>query len=201
MPAIDDFLESVRGFLNRRDIPRETLISLVRMGEEELNKSLRIKNMLRIETAVLTENRVLLPGDWLELEVVKIVDGRAMDFVPRDDMFDHPDRYGFGNYTLSGDYLIVGGKIDEVHGRPIELHFIGQVPVLGDDPTWLLEKYPSLYMAATLVMASAFGLEDDKATLWQAKVNADVQILNDAYRKAKASGSRLVRKGVNRSFG
>lgn len=193
MTAISDFCSTVRSWLNRKDLSDDVVTSLVRMGEERINDYLRVKDMLVIATLPIEDGRVLLPSDWLELELVRWVGGRDLRFIPRSDMYASAPENTENKYTISGNYITFGGVIVPADDAEVEIHYLASIPPLGDTPNWLLTKHPTLFVSATLVMASAFGFEDERAASWDASVTAKINQLNSMYLQAKASGSRLTR--------
>lgn len=198
MTALTDHCDTIRAWLNF-EYPNELIISWTRMAEELLSASLRCKHMIAIDTAHVNERRVLLPGDWLALDFVHIVDGRPLLFRSRDEFYSNPNNLvnkNEGYYTLTGNYMIVGGNIED--GKAIEISYYETIPPLGDTPNWLMHYYSRLYVSATLSVASAYSLEDERAVTWQAAMQSFVDMINEEHAKSKASGSKIVmpkRKG------
>ncbi len=80
--------------------------------------------------------------------------------------------------------------------------YYGEVPVFADDTdSWLNSKYPSLYLNAASMHAYLFAVgEEQNAANMKGLVEDGITKLNDEWRMAKASGSRLTRTRT-RSFG
>jgi hypothetical protein len=155
--------------------------------------------MLQIDTGLLIEQRYLLPLDWRELDFVRVVGGKGLRFAPRDDFYnpDYADDQPYC-YTLSGNYLIVGGT--SVDGLSVEITYYQDLPPLGDDATWPVLKYPMMFTLKTLATASTYALEDERGDRWEAQSAKLIDDINVEHRYSKASGSRLTQRH-RRSFG
>lgn len=201
MTAISDFCNTIRSWLNREDYDDALVTSWVRMAEERLNEKLRIDYMVQIDTAVIAASarQVPLPTDWLSAELI-MCDGVPYRYEPRDPFYGRGAEKSRKMYTISGRYIIFGGPIDSVAGMDAELHYYGKVPVLGANPTWLSTNYTELLTMATLSVAYAYGLEEERALQYGAVVNSKIDALNNDHLMTKASGSRLTRK-TGKGFG
>jgi hypothetical protein len=203
MTAASDQCEVIRRWLAiGSDVyPDTVVISWIRMAEEALSKILRCKDNLQIDTGLLVQDRYLLPSDWRELDFVRIVDGRPLRYAPRDDFYNPDEPYKTDQkncYTLSGNYVIVGGT--SASGLNIEVTYYQDVSPLGDNPSWLLSKYPTLFTLKTLHIASMYAIEDDRGTMWDTESGKLLADANKEHASSKASGSRLTQRHV-RSFG
>ena len=89
-----------------------------------------------------------------------------------------------------------------MNGQTVRMTYYGEVPVFADDtPSWLYTKYPSLYLEAANMQAYLHACEEEQnAANRKGLVEDGIQKLNDEWRLAKASGSRLTRTRT-RSFG
>src|SRR4029453_6650348 len=201
MTALSDHCNTIRDWVNLgSDVyPDSVVTSWIRMSESILSKELRCKEMLQIDTGLLFDQRLLLPSDWRQLDFVRIVDGRGLRYVPRDDFYN-PDLVNDQEncYTLSGDYLICGGVGAE--GLRVELHYYQDLPPLGDTITWPLVKYPMLLTLKPLAVGSTYAFEDERGDRWEAQSAQLIDDINEEHRLSKASGSRLTARR-RRSFG
>ena len=67
--------------------------------------------------------------------------------------------------------------------------------------SWVYTKYPRIYLLASLINADFHAVgEEDKAMLLGQEVDKMIGRINDNWKLAKASGSRLSRTKI-RSFG
>lgn len=199
MTAIQDHCNTIREWLNF-EYSDELITSWTRMAEEDLSERLRCKHMVALDVATITQNRVLLPTDWLELDFVAFEDGGPLIFVPRHDFYSQGRPNCPGRYTITGNYLIVGGDVTGP-GQRIELSYYESIPPLGDDPNWLMRYYSRLYVVATLAAASAYSIEDERAVTWQAAVQDMVDTINAGHQKSKTSGSLMIQPRRKKGFG
>lgn len=201
MTAIADFTAVIAAWLNREDYSEALITTWVRMGEERLNLELRIKDQIQIDTATITQRRVLLPTDWLQVDYLRPLYTSGMfRYTPRDDFYSRTDAQSVGYYTITGNYIQFGGEPDATEGKSVEMAYYGNVPTLGNETTWLLSLYPSLITWATLINGEAYGINSEQALTWEGAIAAKIKTLNDAHLISKASGSRLTRPS-QRGFG
>lgn len=202
MTALTDFTAQIAGWLNREDYldDQPLLISFVRMAEERMNEELRIADMIQIDYALITKQRVKLPADWIASDFLLDENRIPLRYLPRDEFYAQGVDEAIGTYTITGNYIAFGGPVDLVEGNTVEMAYYGMIPKLGDDPTWLITKYPSLYLHAALSAASAYGIEDERAIGWEASVSSKIARLNQSHLVSKASGSRISR-GLRKGFG
>jgi hypothetical protein len=208
--AIHDFCDTIRSWLAiGEDVyPDSVVTTWVRMTEKILGKELRCKEMVQIDTGTIIDQRYLLPSDWRELIFVRIVGGKVLRYIPKDDFYnaDYSCDQKSG-YTLSGNYIIVGGTpVDVVYypdGINLEITYYQSLPLLEDTVTWPLEEYPMMFTMKVLHVASTYSLEDERSTMWKNQSDELIKEINDEHLLSKASGSRLTRRhlGQMRSFG
>jgi hypothetical protein len=204
MTALSDQCDVIRSWLNLgADVyPDSVVTSWIRMAEEALSKRLRVKEMVQIDVGTLIQDRYLLPSDWREMDFIRVIGGKARRYVPRDDFYNPDEPFASDQkncYTLSGNYIIVGG-ISATAPTQLEITYYQDIPPLGVDPNWIILKAPTLYTIATLGIASMYSIEDERGPLWSGQVDTLVQDMNDEHSRSKASGSRLTLRH-RRSFG
>lgn len=197
MSAIAEFIEQIKGWINF-DYSDDLVTSWIRMAEERINTELRVREMIKVDRGLFIQDPTApLPEDWLEMDLVRRLD--------RKEPLRYSDRHDFytkdtdGYYTIIGDFIVIGGPFNK--GVEVEIYSYRQVPPLGEEATWLYKKHPRLYTAAVLTMAVAYGVEDERAPMWEAEVSTRISQLNAAHRLSRASGSRITRRPINRSFG
>lgn len=198
MTALTDHCDTIRSWLNF-DYDDALIISWTRMAETTLSETLRSKHQVQIDVGVIEQSRVLLPSDWIELITIRFMDGAPIRYVPHDYFFREAVK---GEYTLSGNYLLVGGSPSVEDGQQIELTYYQQIPPLGDEMNWLMRYYPAVYIAATLTASASFSLEDERAAAWEERTKQLVDSINGSSAAAKNSGSLMVlRKPKIKGFG
>ena len=192
MTALSDFCNTCRAWLNLGEdvYPDPLVASWVKMAEEYLSETLRVKHMIQIDSSPLIQGRVLLPADWQELDTVRFVNSKPLIYVPRDEYYAGNAK---GTYTIVGNYILVS-HVDPVSGTPVEISYYQNIPPLGDDPNWLLNFYSRIYTLCTLWHASMYAIEDDRGDNWKTATTDFVSEMNTKHQLSKASGSVLIRK-------
>lgn len=202
MTALTDFYTTIRSWMNlgEEEFPDALVDSFVKMAETTLGPLLRVKHMIQIDTGVVAVNRVLLPEDWLELDLVRIINGPVLKFRTREQFYaeSEDENHNSGYFTVSGNHLILADNV--IDGETTEIHYFQEIPSLGEENNWLMTHYPTLYILSAGIAAQLYGLEDDRAGGWKTLVTEQVQTLNEEYLKSKTGNTSLVAKR-NRGFG
>ena len=219
MTDFSDFKAQIAEWANREDWSDVLVTSFVRMAEQKMNAELRVSRMIKNATNTVTQRCSTLPDDWLETSLLQVAfppaDGSVGYWPPaapggwapirykaRDEFFKLPDKWARGFYTVEGRQLFFGGTPDDVEGQQYQISYYGEVPVFADDQnSWIYTKYPSLYLSAAMMHAQMHAVgEEQGAALSKQLTEDEISKLNDEWRMAKASGSRLTRTRT-RSFG
>lgn len=201
MTALSDQCDVIRGWLNLGpDVyPDAVVTSWIRMAEEKLSKELRCKDMVQIDVGDLIDQRYLLPSDWRAMDFVRVIGGKPLRWVPRDDFYDPDYASDQPNvYTMTGNYLITGAGTPD--GTDVELSYYQDIPPLGDNPTFMVTKYPTVYLVTTLHLASMYAIEDDRGATWEGESASLIGDINSEHQLSRASGSKLTQRH-RRSFG
>ena len=208
MSDFSDFTAQIAEWANREDWSDNLIASFVSMANQKLNAELRVSRMIKSVDALITARCAPLPDDWLEMSLVKLQSSVVpTGFIPirykaRDEFFQLPDKWSCNYYTIEGREVFIGGTPDAVNGQVVRLSYYGEVPVFADDTdSWVYTKYPNLYLSAAMMHAYMHAVgEETQAALAKQLTEDEISKLNDEWRMAKASGSRLTRTRV-RSFG
>lgn len=203
MSALTDFCDVIRQWMNwGEDEYSNTLVTtFVRMGEERINEKLRIADMVTTsDPLVIVDGTAEFPPDWLESDFVRIIGGGPLQYKPRADFYTPNED---GTYDNAGKFTTIGRSIfvnsDVVTGTELEVSYFATAPQL-DDATWLSTKYTALNLMAALIHAGMYYIEDERTAGWSTFVDSKINSLNDSYKMAQPSGSRLTTKS-KRSFG
>lgn len=192
MPAIDDFCDTIRGWLNLGpDVyPNAVVTSWVRMAEEWMSENLRVKHMVQIDWQDVIEGRVLLPSDWQELDTVRFRGSEPLIYSPRDEFYS--SKYGNGNrYTIVGNYILLG-TADPIAGTEVEISYYQSIPPLEDIPNWVMKYASRLYTLCTLWHASMYAIEDERGEKWKNDTFTFTNDINGKHKESKSSGSILI---------
>jgi hypothetical protein len=208
MTDFSDFVAQIKEWQNRDDWSDILATSFVRMAEQKLNAELRVSRMITLAQNTVTCRCSTLPDDWLESDLVLIANDavpggwRPIRYKARDEFFQLPDKWAFNFYTVEGRTLFFGGTPDAIEGVQFQLSYYAQVPVFSDTvDSWVYTKYPNLYLSAAMLHAYMHAVgEEQQAALSKQLAEDEISKLNNEWRMAKASGSRLTRTRT-RSFG
>lgn len=201
MTALTDACDTIRSWINRDDDDYDDAIvtSWIRMAEADISDRLRCADQIAIDTSSITDGRVLLPSDWRELDFVRVVGGYPLEFTDRTNFYAKSPEAQVRHYTITGNYLLVGGPPTVSVSTSVEISYYEAVPPLSATDTWLQTKFPNLFLMACMVAASAYGVEDERAQGFGDKTDSIIQVINDKHQKSRTSGSRL-RRNLTRSF-
>jgi hypothetical protein len=227
MTALTDLLSALRSHINRPDLPDDTVTTWVRFAEERMNNELRCKEMINVAQITMTDNVIALPVDWLEEEYLKYVPTQTPgtndgSIYGGPDVYNYdicngrpiryctPDEYyGLQNdtgnplhyrsfHTIVGEQLFINPTPDPTLGVNLEIGYFGKVPPL-DATNRVYDRFPSLYLNASLVYSAPFLVDDERVTMWAEFATATITTANQAYDKSKRGNGPLhVRR---RSFG
>jgi hypothetical protein len=208
MTDFSDFVAQIKEWQNRDDWSDILATSFVRMAEQKLNAELRVSRMITLAQNTVTCRCSTLPDDWLESSLVLMANDavpggwRPIRYKARDEFFQLPDKWAFNFYTVEGRTLFFGGTPDATEGVQFQLSYYAQVPAFSDTvDSWVYTKYPNLYLSAAMMHAYMHAVgEEQQAALAKQLTEDEISKLNDEWRMAKASGSRLTRTRT-RSFG
>ncbi len=94
-------------------------------------------------------------------------------------------------FTIEGLSLLVR-PIDD--GSSVQLLYYTKIPALSDSATtnWLLTAHPDLYLFASLVEASMFGVNDERAALWKGRRDEAVEEIERLSRAGQGTGAMHV---------
>lgn len=192
MTAISDFCATIRSWLNYDEYSDALITSWVRMAEELVSENLRCKHMIAITELPVVDRKVSLPADWLALDFVRVKDGKSIQYRSRDQFYSvdgDSSSTNNGFYTLTGNFIIVGGEVTP--GMKLDISYYQKIPPLDATDNWLMQYYSRIYLAATLSAASAFGIEDSRAVMWETSLATFIETVNNRDMAAKSSGSSL----------
>ena len=208
MSDFTDFVAQIKDYQNREDWSDALVAGFVAMANQKFNAELRVSRMIQSMDGVIVDRCAPIPDDWLEFSLVRMQNSIVPSgFIPirykaRDEFFQLPDKWACNYYTIEGRQIYFGGTPDSVNGKTVRLSYYGEVPVFADDQdSWLYTKYPNLYLSAAMMHAYMHAVgEEQQAALAKQLAEDEISKLNDEWRMAKASGSRLTRTRT-RSFG
>ena len=216
MTDFADFKTQIMEWQNREDWSDVLVTSFVSMAEQKFNQELRVSRMIVTAENTVNCRCAELPDDWLEMTLLSIAvptppsgypgwtpgGWRPIRYKSRDEFFKLPDKWALNHYTIEGRTVFFGGTPDAINGTKFLMSYYGEVPVFTDiQPSWLYTKYPSIFLSAAMMHAYMHAVGEEQQAAGAKQLTEDgIQKLNDEWKLAKASGSRLTRSR-HRSFG
>jgi hypothetical protein len=189
---------AVASWLKRSDLT-SNIPDLISLAEARIARDLRIRAQISFDTLTTSKSvdYVTLPSDFLEVENISL----EGDF-ERPLTYETPEqldaRFPLGSqydrpaaYTIIGSRIVFGPAPDAAYS--IKFTYYARFDALSADAdtNWILTNHPSVYLFAALAEAAPFILDDERATLWEAKYQADMKSLQDADDESLRSGSVL----------
>jgi hypothetical protein len=164
--------------------------------------------MIQFASNTVTQRCGALPDDWLAFDLVLIANTAApggwapIRYKARDEFLQLPDKWSQNFYTIEGRTIFFGGTPDAIEGTQFQIYYFGEVPVFSDTiDSWVYTKYPDLYLSAALMYAYMHAVGEEAQAAGAKTLTEDtIAKLNDEFRMARSSGSRLTRTRT-RSFG
>ena len=203
---------SIASWLNRRDLT-DRIPDFIRLAEDDINGRLRDRRMHRYVDALIADQPVALPEDWLEavrltpkgrhrplvlttLDHIQALRGRRWPF----DVLSPEDPAATG----APEYYAVAGTVLEFFPLPvrpvaIEMVYFQKLPRLGPDVpgNWLLAEDSAAYLYGSLVQAEPYLKNDARLATWIGLYRERIDSRNRATEAARFSGGpiRRVRRG------
>jgi hypothetical protein len=128
----------------------------VALCEAQLNRDLRVRQMLVRADAEITDEYSTVPTDFMGVRTFTL-DGKSLTFVDQADLVDLGTAEG-----RSTRYSIVGQEIryypPPAAGFTAQLTYWARIPALSTTNTtnWLLTSYPDAYLYGSLVHAAIY---------------------------------------------
>lgn len=177
-----ELLTAVAAWLNRSDLTSR-IPEFIALAEAQMNRELRVRQMLVRATATITDEYSTVPTDFLGVRWITL-DDKPMAFV------DQADLAGLdlteGRPVM---YSVVGGDIryypPPAESYTAEMAYWARIPALTATNTtnWLLTAHPDAYLYGTLLHSAPYLRDGEAATVWSQgfmaaleKIRADDQV-------------------------
>ena len=182
-----DLQTAVGNWLNRADLT-DRIPEFIALAEAQMNRRLRVRQMVTRAEAALAGEFVDVPVDMLEpiqlvLEISES-DVRLLQYLAPERLL--AEKAGI---VASGEpelYTVVGGSLQLLPSPGItytgELTYYAKIPPLAANATnWLLAAYPDAYLYGALVQAAPYLMDDERTVTWGTMFQAalsDIQMSN-----------------------
>lgn len=185
---------ALANWLNRTDLT-DRVPDFIALAEAQMNRRLRVRQMVTRAESGLASEFVDVPADMLEpiqlsLEISES-DIRLLQYLA-------PERLVLEKAcgAASGTpefYSVVGGSLQLLPAPdasyPGELAYYARIPALASNSTnWVLDTYPDAYLYGALMQAAPYLVDDERVMTWGTMFHT---ALNDIQMSNRVSSGKL----------
>jgi len=185
----------VADWLNRQDLAG-VIPTFVRLLEAQVDRTLRVREMIARARADITEEFTVLPPDFLAIEhaIVNTAKPIVLEWVPMnqiDQLQADTEPGQLKYYTIIGDELEVAPFPSGT--SEIEVVYYRKTERLSEDnqTNWLLDRHPDLYLFGTLMQAAPYLNNDERIGVWSASLSTILEDIRQADERATKGGTPL----------
>lgn len=192
-----DLQSSVADWLNRADLTAR-IPDFITLAEADLNRTLRVQDMIVRATAPISTQFTPLPGDYLKAEYIQVSNSLST-CAPRELIYRTPEQMRLDRarlYSLPCQPRVFSslGKLLEVAPTPdqtytAEMAYYQKIAALSIGPNWLITEHPDLYLYGTLMHSAPYLQDDAKLQTWVAAYDRILARIQAEDEEAKFSGS------------
>jgi len=196
---------SVADWLNRSDLT-SAITDFVSLAESQMERDLRIRQMIVRANATISDEYNALPSDYLEAKSFKLTGTNPISPLVFQTINAMDDLQV--TYTSSGQpkyFCVIGGQIRVL---PVpdtsyvsELIYYAKLSKLSDSNTtnWLLTLSPDVYLYGSLLQAAPYLQDDARIQVWAGLYQKGIEALNLADERGSMTGGALMARA--RTFG
>jgi hypothetical protein len=195
LDTFDNLKAEVADWLNRQDLVN-VIPTFIRLLEAQVERTLRVREMVVRATASLTEEFTVLPQDFLSLEhaILNAQKPVTLEWVPMSQIDILQSEVSPGvpkHFTIIGDELEVSPLPDQEY--EIEVVYYQSIPKLTttNQVNWLLTRHPDVYLYGTLMQAAPYLKNDERVGLWSAALTSILDDIRVADERATKGGAPL----------
>lgn len=195
----DALVETMKDWLNRVGSAKvaERCLDFIALHEAEVNRVLRVRQMIKQATASLEASQIRLPTDWQEAKQIQInVAGKPRRLEPV--TMEQADQIRFDAQLVDPRfYCIIGNFLEVVptatEATEIEMAYYAKIDPLsaGTSSNWLLAAAPDYYLYGSLVHSAPYLRDDERVAMWATAMQNAKDGLENADQRAVHSGGRL----------
>lgn len=188
-----DLQTSIADWLNRSDLTAR-IPDFIALAEADLNRSLRVRDMIVRATATISAQYTPLPTDYLKTETLQLDTNKAHELVyksPEQMRLERRRLYSIPGepriYTSLGTLLEVGPTPDMAYTA--ELAYYQKIPPLRTGVNWLITKSPDLYLYSSLMHSAPFLKDAEMLQTWTVAYDRILARVKAEDEEAKFSGA------------
>ncbi len=173
LTSYSGLLASVADWLHRTDLTT-TIPDFVTLAEAQMNRRLRVQQMIERATATITTEYSATPGDFAGVKSFDLATNpiTPLVFLAAPQMADEKR---FNSATGQPRFFsIIGGDFQYLPAPDgsytAELTYYQNIPALSVDNTtnWLLDQFPDAYLYGTLLQSAPYLKDDPRIATWAA---------------------------------
>ncbi len=191
---------NIANYLNRSDLTNEIDI-FIDNTEAELNRKLRVDDMIKRVTATAELQYLSLPTDWLEVINIEITTGEFRPLMQMSIESLDVYRKSIDNSTGQPIYFAIVDNTLELAPTPdtsytLQLTYYGKVDALSDSNTsnFVSTTHPDLYLYGSLKHASVFLMEDERIPLFSGQFEKALEEIRLEQEKASFGKGSLMQR-------
>ncbi len=191
---------AIEGWFHGNSEIAERAPEFIALAERRLNRMVFTPD--RETTATLTAAAtVSLPADfwgvkslWIDADPKVVLDPLTIDELMQ--TYPAASTGEPGHYAIVGSTLYLGPSPDSAYS--LKLAYWAKLTALSDSNTtnWLLTAAPDLYLAAALVEANLWFKDEERATMWNGRVQEYIVQMNLDGKRRQMSGPVRIRSAV-----
>jgi hypothetical protein len=190
---------TLAAYLNREDLTAY-LGDFITLAESRLNKELRVREMVSIDTSINTVSGTQsysLPTGYIEATTVIFQSNpfTTLKFITNSDFYtkyNSSQSSGTPNFfTIVGTKILLGMQPDSA--TTLQIDFYKKLTALSDSNTTndILTNYPELYLYAALAESSPFLMQDERLQVWAGLYKDALLSANEASSRGSTTTSPL----------
>jgi hypothetical protein len=186
----------VADWLNRADLTAKipTFITLL---EAQMNRKLRVRQMMTRATATLTAEYITIPTDFRAVHNVQILDepSTRVEYASISEVSEFRRSYPNQRpmrFNVDGSTFQFAPIPDSSY--TVEIVYYAAIPPLatsGSGTNWLLTEHPDIYLYGTLMQAAPYLNNDDRIQIWGGALQGILEDMTVADEKATRGGGPL----------
>ena len=203
--SYNDLLTKIPQWAERTDIDPDLIKDFIYMAETECSQLLRVPAMENAELLAVTNGRVYIPFDFLELRsLTHESEDQVLEYLSWDQFVAINREGGIYQDTTTPMYFSRRGPQWFISPEPADntnilCHYYRFIPALANDvqTNWLLEITPQAYLFGGLKYLFEYVMDQDRAAYWSDKFNQELTKLQAISDRAEFSGTRLTIRTID----
>lgn len=172
----------------------------IQLAEGDLNRQLRVRQMMTSISGTSVGNVIPLPADFREMQGLYVTfGGLKLELTPMSPSALATNANYFGGPPIG--YVEQGDTLTLVNGpgnMEYSFSYIASIPALSDSApqNWLIQREPGLYLYSSLTHASPYIKDDARIQVWATIAKAIRNGMKEEDDGARLGGARI--RPVNR---